>query len=134
MNTVTTKAPANDSWKTWRQIVERANQDAVFKKRLLAEPVTVVNEHGLEVPPGFRISLVEKPDKELELTVLKKISSGELGEDDLKAVTGGQHCVTVKTDNATVVHCVSGIDAPDKTIDLTTPAPAPPRPPGGFGW
>ena len=128
MSTATVQS--NDSWKRWGQIVEKAKQDAVFKKRLLAEPVTVVNEHGLEVPPGFEINLVETPNKGLELTVLQKTPSGELAEDDLKAVVGGTHCVTVKADNATVIHCVGDSNLPGKVIDVTTPKPTG-RP---FGW
>jgi nitrile hydratase alpha subunit len=76
-------------WETWRQIVAKAWQDTGFKKRLLAEPEAVVKEHGLEVPAGVKLRLVERPGQVLELTFLPEGLAGELTEEELSTVTGG---------------------------------------------
>jgi hypothetical protein len=42
----------------WSQIVARAWYDEDFMKRLLSDPLAVLAEHGLEVPPGTEVEVV----------------------------------------------------------------------------
>jgi hypothetical protein len=51
----------------WSQLVARAWADPDFKARLLADPAAVLKEHGLEVPPGVEIKVVEDSAKVLHL-------------------------------------------------------------------
>jgi Nitrile hydratase, alpha chain len=74
--------------KQWAQIVAKAWSDDKFKQRLLADPVAVLKEHGLNSPPGLQVKVVENTDQVLYLTLPAK-PSGELSEADLEQVAGG---------------------------------------------
>ena len=80
---------ADQQSKQWEQIVVKAWQDEGFKKRLLAEPAAVLKEHGLEVPPGIELRLVEDTEQVLYLTLPAKPRTGELSDEALAAVAGG---------------------------------------------
>ena len=49
------------------RMMTRAWEDEDFKQRLLAEPATVMREHGLEVLPGQTVKVVENTDEVLYL-------------------------------------------------------------------
>ncbi len=83
------KAPGSKEWELWSQIVAKARRDESFKRRLLAEPAAIVKEHGLEVPTGVQLRLVEKPGQILELTLLPVGLAAELSEEELSTVAGG---------------------------------------------
>jgi nitrile hydratase len=58
--------PAVEYWERnshWARIFAKAWNDPEFKNRLLADPVTVLNEEGMTVPPGAQIKAVENTDK-----------------------------------------------------------------------
>jgi len=75
--------------KKWGQIVAKAWDDAAFKKRVLADPAAVLKEHGLELPEGIQIKVLEDSDKVVHLTIPLEPRSEELSEADLKQVAGG---------------------------------------------
>jgi hypothetical protein len=45
--------------KQWQQMLARTLTDAAFKQRLLAEPSTVLAEHGIEFPPEAEVRVHE---------------------------------------------------------------------------
>jgi hypothetical protein len=73
-------------------VMTRAATDPVFRRRLLADPYTVIREtFGVEVPPGLKLRFIEKdPDVELML-VLPDLIDGDdpLDERLIDAVGGG---------------------------------------------
>lgn len=73
----------------WAQLVAKAWQDEKFKKRLLAEPVTVLNEYGIQIPAGIQIRIQEDTHEILHLTIPLKPSNQELSDADLDGVVGG---------------------------------------------
>ena len=73
----------------WVQVVNKAWADESFKKRLLGNPAAVLKEHGMELPPGVQVKVVENTDKVFHLTLPPKSSPQELSEDDLAAIAGG---------------------------------------------
>jgi hypothetical protein len=73
----------------WSQIVAEALQDEDFKNRLLAEPEEVLKEHGMEVPQGIEVRVVENSSKVLYLTLPAQLKEGELSESELEGVAGG---------------------------------------------
>ena len=73
----------------WGQIVARTWQDDAFKKRLLANPMAVLNEQGIGVPAGVQLRVVENSDKVLHLTLPAKPREGEIADSELAAVAGG---------------------------------------------
>ncbi len=80
--------------KQWSLIVAKAWADDQFKKKLLANPATVLRENGVNLPAGITVNVVESTDKVLNLTLPAK-PSGELAEEDLERVAGGRaYCIT----------------------------------------
>ena len=73
----------------WGQIVAKAWQDDAFKKRLLVNPSAVLKEQGLEVSAGVQVRVVENTDQVIHLTLPAKRRDGELSEDELENVAGG---------------------------------------------
>jgi hypothetical protein len=45
--------------KEWAKIVAQAWVDETFKQKLLAQPLTVLKEHGIDLPAGTNLKLVE---------------------------------------------------------------------------
>lgn len=66
----------------WGQIVARAWSDEDFKRRLLSEPRVVLAEHGLEVPEGTEVRVVEDTAAVRHLT-LPPSPEGELADEEL---------------------------------------------------
>jgi hypothetical protein len=76
--------------KAWDQIVARAWTDESFKQRLLVDPATVLREHGLAVPAGVQVRVVENTDQVLHLTLPNRPGNGDLSEEELTQVAGGR--------------------------------------------
>ena len=96
--------------KQWSQIVAKAWADGKFKQRLLADPAAVLKEHGITLPAGVTVAVLENTDKVLHL-VLPAASQGELSEADLEKVAGG---------------------ATEALSEDAKPPPPPPPPPPGW--
>ena len=74
---------------SWGQVVTKAWQDDGFKKRFLANPSAVLKEHGLEVPPGVELRVVENTDRIQYLTLPAQPRDGELSDAELEGAAGG---------------------------------------------
>ena len=48
--------------KRYGQVVAKAWQDEAFKQRLLSDPQGALAEHGIEVPAGHEVRVVENSD------------------------------------------------------------------------
>jgi hypothetical protein len=73
----------------WSQLVAKARADPAFKKRLLADPAAVLKEHGLLVPAGKQIKVVENTDKVIHLTIPLAPAPEELSAEELHRAAGG---------------------------------------------
>src|SRR5580693_7003446 len=74
----------------WGRIVARAWQDDAFKLRLLADPAAVLQEHGVRVPPGSKVKVIEDTAQVHHLTLPHKPDAAwELSEEDMAQVVGG---------------------------------------------
>lgn len=73
----------------WTQLFAQVRTDKKLKKRLIEAPAAVLLEHGLEVPAGMEIRVVENTDKVTHLTLPALSKAGELSEDELTQVSGG---------------------------------------------
>ena len=73
----------------WHRIVAKASADESFRKRLLAEPAAVLREHGIPVPAGVQVKVVEDTDEVRHLTLPRRPGKGELSEEELSAAAGG---------------------------------------------
>ena len=75
------------------QVVAKAWQDEGFKQRLVANPKTVLGEHGLAVPAGVTVRVVEDTADTFHLVLPPKPASGELPDDELEQVAGGERAL-----------------------------------------
>ena len=82
-----------ESEKAWGKVVAKAWSDELFKKRLLADPKTVLKEHGIEVPETTTVKVVEDSDTSVTL-ILPPPPAEELTEDELKQVAAGRAAFT----------------------------------------
>jgi|1186.fasta_scaffold662922_2 Nitrile hydratase, alpha chain len=74
--------------KRWGQIVAQAWADDAFKERLLAEPKAVLQEHGILVPAGSGVRVLEPPEQAVYF-VLPPRPRGELTDEQLDRVVAG---------------------------------------------
>jgi hypothetical protein len=83
-------AEPSSSWgKKWGQIVARAWADQGFKQRLLADPAAALKEHGVGVPPGVQVRVVEDTRHVCHLTLPLRPVTEQISEEDLKLAAGG---------------------------------------------
>ena len=73
--------------KRYGQVVARAWRDEAFKQRLLADPAGVLREHGIAVPAGQQVRVVEDTDQQVHLPLPAK--PGNLSDEQLDQVAGG---------------------------------------------
>jgi hypothetical protein len=73
----------------WSQITARAWADDSFKQQLLADPKAVIQaETGIEIPAGFKLSVVEEQPGTKVLVLPANMS--ELSEEQLELVAAGE--------------------------------------------
>ena len=82
------RGPQADQVERWHQIVAQAWADPAFKERLLAEPKAVLQEHGILVPPGRGVRVLEPPEQAVYF-VLPPMPRGELTDEQLHRLVGG---------------------------------------------
>ena len=69
------------------EVVAKAWADPAFKRRLLADPVAVLREHGIEEPPGKAVRVVEQAEDEV-LFLLPHKPGGRVSEEQLERIAG----------------------------------------------
>jgi len=52
-----------ETWRRWSDLVARVWADQKLKQRLMDNPAAVLGDHGIEVPTGVEIRVVENTDK-----------------------------------------------------------------------
>jgi hypothetical protein len=73
--------------KQWGLLVSKVWSDDNLKQRLIDDPATVLEEHGIEVPYGVELKVVEDTDQVCHL-VLPPSPSGDLLDEDLSDSEG----------------------------------------------
>ena len=76
-----------ESQVAWGKVVAKAWSEELFKRRLLADPKTVLKEHGIEVPGNVTIKVVE--DSGTTVHLILPDAPAELCEAELEQVAGG---------------------------------------------
>lgn len=77
--------------KKWSQLLKQVWADEQLKQRLLDKPAAVLQEHGIEVPAGVEVRVVENTDKVSYVTLPAKPAGGvtELTSSQLASIVGG---------------------------------------------
>jgi hypothetical protein len=83
-----------ENWRKWSQLVAQAWADEKLKQRLIANPAAVLQEHGIEVPAGVDMRVVENTDKVSYLMLPPKPAGAvaELTSGQLSGIAGGFCC------------------------------------------
>jgi hypothetical protein len=81
----------SETLKNWSQLVAQVWADEKLKRRLIDNPAAVLQEHGIDVPAGVEIRVVENTDKVSYLMLPPKPAGGvsELTPGQLSSVAGG---------------------------------------------
>ena len=77
-----------DSMRAFQKVVAKTWSDPAFKTRLTADPKGVLAEHGVAVPEGVEVRVVENSDKVVHLALPAK-PSGDLSDEQLDQASGG---------------------------------------------
>jgi len=82
---------AQENWEQWSQLVAQVWADEKLKQRLLENPASVLQEHGIEVPAGVEVRVVENTEKVSYLTLPAKPAGHvtELTSGQMSSVVGG---------------------------------------------
>jgi hypothetical protein len=100
---------AQENMKKWAQLVARAWTDDKLKQRLLDAPEAVLREHGLDVPAGVEMRVVENTPKVTYLTLPLKPALEVTEFNQLVGIAGlfstcgcvVEHCQTIVTNTTT---------------------------------
>jgi hypothetical protein len=74
--------------KSFAQIMAKAWSDPSFKQRLLEQPASVLEEHGIPVSPGTEVRAVENTPERVYITIPPPPSE-DVSDEDLLTVAGG---------------------------------------------
>jgi nitrile hydratase alpha subunit len=80
--------------KIWNEIVTKAWADLGFRGRLIENPAAVLKEHGLQVPGGANLRIVENTDQ-VHYMVLPSQPSDVLSDAELEQVGAGAIGVSI---------------------------------------
>ena len=65
-------------------------KDEALKARFLSDPKAVLAEHGIDVPDGIDVNVVENTDNTVHITMpMTPAGAGELSDEELANVAGG---------------------------------------------
>ncbi len=78
----------HDFEKKWNEVIKKASVDQGFKQQLLKNPGQALKLHGVDVPSGVTVKIVEDSPTTLYL-VLPHYSKHDLSEEQLREVAGG---------------------------------------------
>src|SRR5262245_583189 len=83
--------------KKWSQLIAEAWSDDKVKESLVQNPTSVLQQHGIEVPPGIEIKVVENTQNVAHLILPAKPAGDvtELNAGELAAVAGGFTCICI---------------------------------------
>ena len=78
----------NEFQKAYGKLVAKAWEDEAFKADLLADPMRVFKDNGIEVPHGIEIRMVENTADTMHF-ILPPEPSDELSDEQLAGAAGG---------------------------------------------
>ena len=65
-------------------------KDDALKQRFLSDPHAVLAEHGMEVPVGINVNVVENTDTTVHITMpAAPTANGDLSDEELENAAGG---------------------------------------------
>ncbi|MCC5789721.1 MAG: NHLP leader peptide family RiPP precursor [Opitutales bacterium] len=77
------------------KIYDRCAQDKVFRKRFIADPKTVIQEQGIDLPSHLKFKVVENQKPNALTLHLPPKPDQELSDEELESVAGGSSLSTM---------------------------------------
>ena|SRR5579872_5947126 len=78
-----------DSEKILSKVLAKALKDPKFKKRLIADPKSVLKEAGINVPADVKFKIIENNSKDITFVLPENKAMEELSEEEMGKVAGG---------------------------------------------
>lgn len=104
-------------------VIDRAQSGPEYRKRLMAEPRAAFRELDIDLPPGFKVTVLESTATSHYL-VLPPRDGDELSDEDLEAVAGGSCYSWItrkkKTDSTYGTAWRTRKSSPPKTCSITS--------------
>ena len=67
-------------------------KDEALKARFMSDPKAVLAEHGIDVPDGIAVNVVENSDNTVHITMPQApTGAANLSDEELAVAAGGQH-------------------------------------------
>jgi len=90
------------------KVLSRAAKDAAFHKLCVSNPAAAIKQvTGEDVPKGFKVRFVENLDANLTLVLPDAVdSSGELKDEELEQVAGGNRCAASCAGSCAISTCI----------------------------
>ena len=80
-------------------------KDEALKARFQSDPKAVLAEHGIAVPDGIDVNVVENTDNTVHITMPQApASDGELSDEELSNVAGGQKAPNSNVPDGTCIN------------------------------
>ena len=74
-------------------------KDEALKARFMSDPMAVLAEHGIAVPDGINVNVVENTDNTVHITMPSApAGAGELSDEELAGAAGGSSSGECKCD------------------------------------
>jgi nitrile hydratase alpha subunit len=90
-------------------IVSKCWKDAAFKQKFMSNPKGVLKDHGIDVPAGMDVKVVENSDKVLYVTIPPAPPApGELSEKELESAAGGALYLTYRRIQTLLCYSIQG--------------------------
>ena len=68
-------------------------KDEALKARFQSDPKAVLAEHGIDVPDGINVNVVENTDNTVHITMPQApAGAGDLSDEELAGAAGGAQC------------------------------------------
>ena len=87
--------PASDEQRlAYAKVIARVWSDEAFKTRLQEDPAAILKEAGIDVPSDVSLKVVQNTATVRHIVLPAPPPEGELAEDDLERVAGGNYVLT----------------------------------------
>lgn len=85
---------SEDQRLAYAKVMARVWSDDSYKARLQDDPAATLKEAGIDIPSGISLKVVENTESVRHVVLPAPPPEGELAEDDLERVAGGNYVLT----------------------------------------
>ena len=88
---------SNEEWTRYQKLIGKAWANKAYKERLMSNPVAVLAEEGIPVPPNTKVVVVEDTKSKMHMVIPTHPTTGdgEVSIEDLATAYAGNCCSTL---------------------------------------